>query len=102
MYLKSQISGSVFTAGQLDLPGDKTLPSNDSRQGTPVPQVLLGDEAFGLSKNLLRPYPSKNLSHEEDIQLQACQSKTSCGVYLWNFEQQMACSAFIHSCASKL
>jgi hypothetical protein len=48
-----------FTAGQLDLPGDKPLPSDDSRQGTPVPHVLLGDEAFGLSKNLLRPYPSK-------------------------------------------
>ena len=26
-----------FTAGQLDLPGDKALPSNDSREGTPVP-----------------------------------------------------------------
>ena len=53
-----------FTAGQLDLPGDKPLPSNDSREGTPVPHVMLGDEAFGLSKNFLRPYPSKNLSHE--------------------------------------
>ena len=56
-----------FTAGQLDLPGDKPLPSNDSREGTPVPHVLLGDEAFGLSKNFLRPYPSKNLSHEKRI-----------------------------------
>ena len=56
-----------FTAGQLDLPGDKPLPSDDSREGTPVPHVLLGDEAFGLSKNLLRPYPSKNLSHEKRI-----------------------------------
>jgi hypothetical protein len=42
-----------FTARQLDLPGDKPLPWNDSREGTPVPHVLLGDEAFGLSKNLL-------------------------------------------------
>jgi hypothetical protein len=53
-----------FTAGQLDLPGDKPLPR--MTQGTPV-HVLLGDEAFGLSKNLLRPYPSKNLSHEKRI-----------------------------------
>jgi len=56
-----------FTAGQLDLPCDKPLPSNDSREGTPVPHVLLGDKAFGLSKNLLRPYPSKNLSHDKRI-----------------------------------
>ena len=56
-----------FTAGQLDLPGDKPLPSNDSRESTPVPHVLLVDEAFGLSKNLLRSYPSKNLSHEKRI-----------------------------------
>jgi hypothetical protein len=56
-----------FTAWQLDLPGDKPLPSDDSREGTPVPHVLLGDEAFGLSKNLLRPYPSKNVSHEKRI-----------------------------------
>jgi hypothetical protein len=54
-----------FTAGQLDLTGDKPLPSNDSREGTPVPHVLLGDEAFGLSKNFL--YPSTNLSHEKRI-----------------------------------
>jgi len=56
-----------FTAGQLDLPGDKPLPSNDTRKGTPVPHVLLGDKAFGLSKNLLRPYSSRNLSHEKRI-----------------------------------
>ena len=56
-----------FTAGQLDLPGDNPLPSDDSREGTPVPHVLLGDEAFGLLKNLLRPYPSKNLSHGKRI-----------------------------------
>jgi len=44
-----------FTAGQLDLPGEKPPTSDDSREGTPVPRVLLGDEVFGLSKNLLRP-----------------------------------------------
>ena len=53
-----------FTAGQLDLPGDKPLPSNDSREGTPVPHVLLGYEAFWLVKEFA---PSKNLSHEKRI-----------------------------------
>jgi len=54
-----------FNVRQLDLPGDKPLPSNDSRDGTPVPHVLLRDEDFGLSKKLLQPYPSKNLFHEK-------------------------------------
>ena len=44
----------------------------------------------------------KSISWKEDIQLQARQSQTRCGVYLWNFEQQMACSTFSHSCAPKL
>jgi hypothetical protein len=30
-----------FTAGQLDLSGDKPLPSDESKEGTPVPHVLL-------------------------------------------------------------
>ena len=30
-----------FTARQLDLPGDKLLPLNDSREGTPVPMSCL-------------------------------------------------------------
>jgi hypothetical protein len=88
-----------FTAGQLDLPGDKPLPSDDSREGNPVSHVLLGDEAFGLSKQLLQPYPSTNLSHEKRIYTAATPEPD---VYLWNSEQQTACSTFSHSCASKL
>ena len=34
---------------------------------TPVPFVLTGDEAFGLAKHMLRPYPQKNLTVEQRI-----------------------------------
>ena len=33
----------------------------------PVPFVLTGDEAFGLSKYMLRPYPSRNLTVQQRI-----------------------------------
>lgn len=34
---------------------------------TKYPYVIIGDEAFGLSENLLRPYGGKNLSYEKKI-----------------------------------
>jgi hypothetical protein len=92
-----------FNARQLDLPGAKSQPSNDSREGTPVPHILLGDETFWLLKKFAATISfQKSISYKEDTQLRARQSQTRCRVYLWNFEQQMACSTSNHSCASKL
>lgn len=51
-------------SNQLNLPSDKPLPSANG-QGPPVPFVLLGDEAFGLSRHIMRPYPNKNLTVEK-------------------------------------
>jgi hypothetical protein len=34
---------------------------------TPMPYVFVGDEAFPLLENLIRPYAGKNLSHEKKI-----------------------------------
>jgi hypothetical protein len=34
---------------------------------TPMPYVFVGDEAFPLLQNLMRPYPGNNLSHEKKI-----------------------------------
>lgn len=65
---KNSNFGKRMKAGQLDLPADKPIRlSADTAEGTPVPHVFLGDEAFGLSRNLMRPYPSKNLSREKRI-----------------------------------
>lgn len=48
---------------QLNLPEDcPLLPS-----GPAVPFVLLGDEAFGLSRRVMRPYAQKNLTKERRV-----------------------------------
>ena len=47
----------------LNIPPPRSLPGRT----TPVPFVLTGDEAFGLSKYMLRPYPSRNLTVEQRI-----------------------------------
>jgi len=46
-------------------PCEKTLPGDE--QGDPQPFVLVGDEAFALSKHLLRPFPGRNLNDERRI-----------------------------------
>lgn len=48
---------------QLNLPAERPLPSG----GPTVPFVLLGDEAFGLSRRLMRPYPQKKLTKEKRV-----------------------------------
>ncbi|PFX33921.1 hypothetical protein AWC38_SpisGene1062 [Stylophora pistillata] len=47
----------------LNVPPPRPLPG----RVTPVPFVLTGDEAFGLAKYMLRPYPSRNLTVEQRI-----------------------------------
>lgn len=34
---------------------------------TAVPYVILGDEAFGIARNILRPYARKNLNYKKKI-----------------------------------
>jgi hypothetical protein len=43
----------------LNMPGSRPLPNEDN--GTPMPFVIVGDEAFALSQHVVRPYPSRNL-----------------------------------------
>ncbi|XP_057654265.1 putative nuclease HARBI1 [Diorhabda carinulata] len=48
----------------LNLPPDKCLPNRIK----PVPYVMLGDEAFALSKNLLKPFPrSRPLNAKQKV-----------------------------------
>jgi hypothetical protein len=39
----------------LNIPGPRPLPDEDN--GTLMPRVVVGDEAFALSQHVLRPYP---------------------------------------------
>lgn len=57
---ESNLGNKLFT-GELDLPGDKNL------KDTNMSYYLVGDEAFPLHKNLLRPYGGRNLTNEQKI-----------------------------------
>ena len=54
----------AIVSGELKLPESKHLP-NDG--GVTVPYVLVGDEAFGLHPNLMRPFGGKMLSVQKRV-----------------------------------
>lgn len=56
--------GKKLYSEQLNLPAPVVLPNTDS---FPQPFVVIGDEAFGLHKNLLRPYPGRGLTQKRKI-----------------------------------
>jgi hypothetical protein len=60
--LSSSAFGTALRLGNLDLPPDRPLPGADHLG--PQPHVFIGDEAFPLRRNLLRPYPGQNLGGE--------------------------------------
>ncbi|KAJ8878770.1 hypothetical protein PR048_019356 [Dryococelus australis] len=51
--------GKRFHAGRLDFPPDKPLPGTQQ----PLPHVLVDDEAFPLTRDLMRPYTGNELPH---------------------------------------
>lgn len=64
VFRNSNIGRRLLT-NQLDLPVDSVIPNYN--EGSEMPFVFVGDEAFPLLKHLMRPYPSKNLSMKEKI-----------------------------------
>lgn len=52
-------------ANELSLPGNSPLPN--SNNDTPIPRVFVADDAFGLSRNIMKPFSKKNLSQDEII-----------------------------------
>lgn len=52
--LSDSLFGRKLYKNELDLPIDRPLDDN----GPSVPYVFIGDQAFALRKNLLRPYPT--------------------------------------------
>lgn len=51
--------GKMLYAKKLNLPEPNPLPNTNNN---PQPFVFIGDEAFALHTNLLRPYPGRNLT----------------------------------------
>lgn len=48
----------ALVRNQLNIPDPKPLPGRDA----PLPYVLVGDDAFALNKNLLKPYSGRSLT----------------------------------------
>lgn len=50
-------------SGELNLPPPSDLPGTS----TPAPFVFVGDSAFAINRNIMKPYPFKNISPEQRI-----------------------------------
>ena len=57
--------GKSLERNSLELPPDKCLPgAHDIGE---LPHVIVGDEAFPMKRNLMRPYPGRNLEDDKRI-----------------------------------
>ncbi|XP_058628337.1 uncharacterized protein LOC131538482 [Onychostoma macrolepis] len=63
--LAASAFGQALWEEKLHLPEDAPLPGTDHLG--PMPHVFVGDEAFPLRRNVLRPYPGRNLSQPQRI-----------------------------------
>uniref|UniRef100_A0A3B1JES6 DDE Tnp4 domain-containing protein n=1 Tax=Astyanax mexicanus TaxID=7994 RepID=A0A3B1JES6_ASTMX len=57
--------GERLRDGTLQLPEDTVISGSDHRG--PIPHVFVGDEAFPLRSNLMRPFPGTNLPREQRV-----------------------------------
>ena len=64
IYANSSLK-KAMDRGQLDIPSDNTL-ANGNDLG-PMPYVMVGDEAFPLTKHIMRPYGGNNLDRDKQI-----------------------------------
>ncbi|XP_037564174.1 uncharacterized protein LOC119443093 [Dermacentor silvarum] len=60
---KNSDLGRALSHGQLDIPSLGRLPDTS----TNTPYVFVGDEAFQLRKDFMRPFPARHLSDEKRI-----------------------------------
>ncbi|KAJ4945649.1 hypothetical protein JOQ06_023330 [Pogonophryne albipinna] len=63
--LANSAFGQALKSGSLQLPAGLPLPAGDHLG--PLPHVFVADEAFPLRKNLMRPFPGRNLPRERRI-----------------------------------
>jgi len=57
--------GKKLYSNQINFPPDNNLPGDEF--GKPQPFVIVGDEAFALHNNLLRPFPGRSLNDQRRI-----------------------------------
>lgn len=72
--------GKKFLNEEMNTPPDEQLPNSS----VTVPYHIVGDAAFPLKKNIMRPFPGKNLNHEEKVfnyRLSRCRLMQCTGVF---------------------
>lgn len=62
---KKSIFGKKLYNNKVNFPQPRCLPGDE--QGIPQPFIVVGDEAFALHTNLLRPFPGKSLNDKRRI-----------------------------------
>lgn len=62
---KSSQMGKRLLENKLNIPSGRRLHNDDN--GPVMPLCVVGDEAFGLSSHIIRPYAKKNLTYEKRI-----------------------------------
>lgn len=70
--------GRKLYSGSLNLPPPRYLPNTNDN---PQPFVMVGDEAFKLATNLLRPYPARQLNATKRVfnyRLSRCRRSVEC------------------------
>ena len=55
--------GKLLMKGKLPIPPDRNLPNSNVK----FPFYFVGDAAFPLQNNLMRPYPGKHLSRDKEM-----------------------------------
>lgn len=64
VFASSALYKALFSeTNNLNLPEDKTLPGRNR----PVPHMIVADAAFPLSDKILKPYPFRNMTHDQRI-----------------------------------
>lgn len=61
--LKNSQFGRLLHEGKMNIPSPAPLPNEQ----LPFPYYFIGDEAFPLSENIMRPYPARVLTNEKRI-----------------------------------
>lgn len=60
-------NSTLFTKlqnGEINLPPPRSFPNTND---VPLPYVIIGDAAFGISNNVMRPYARTNMTHKKKI-----------------------------------
>ncbi|XP_056391153.1 uncharacterized protein LOC130284639 [Hyla sarda] len=96
---KSSAMGKRLYSGDFGLPAPRPFPGTE---GPPMPFVVVGDEAFQMCANLLKPYSNRGRNFRQRIYNYRLTCQTFCGMLLWHFgftvEDLLTAHPSLHAC----